>query len=103
MLKLVVHSRAARYIERMDARIKAQLVAKLEQLAKNPTTMSGIKPMAGEWRGSIGSAMEICESSIFMTAPIKRSLSPMSVRAGMHTNDHYAVVLEFLDGPRNSP
>jgi mRNA interferase RelE/StbE len=51
MAKLVVHNRAARYIERMDARIKAQLVAKLEQLAKNPATMPGIKPMAGEWSG----------------------------------------------------
>ena len=32
MAKLVVHSRAARYIERMDARLKLQLVAKLEKL-----------------------------------------------------------------------
>jgi mRNA interferase RelE/StbE len=51
MAKLVVHNRAARYIQRMDARVKAQLVAKLEQLAKNPSTMPGIKPMAGEWAG----------------------------------------------------
>ncbi len=28
MAKLVVHNRAARYIERMDTRVKAQLVAK---------------------------------------------------------------------------
>ena len=51
MPKLVVHRRAARYLERMDARIKGQLVSKLETLAKNPTSMPGVKPMAGEWAG----------------------------------------------------
>jgi len=51
MPKLVVHKRAARYIERMDARIRAQLVAKLEELARNPGAMHGVKPMAGEWAG----------------------------------------------------
>jgi len=51
MPKLVVHRRAARYLERMDAKIKAQLVAKLERLASNPGRMSGVKPMAGEWAG----------------------------------------------------
>jgi mRNA interferase RelE/StbE len=51
MPKLVVHKRAARYVERMDVRIKAQLVAKLQELARSPGTMSGVKPMAGEWAG----------------------------------------------------
>ena len=51
MPKLVVHKRAARYMERMDARIKVQLVAKLTGLAKNPDAMPGVKPMAGEWAG----------------------------------------------------
>lgn len=51
MPRLVVHKRASRYIERMDRRIKAQLIAKLEDLAKNPDAMSGVKPMAGEWVG----------------------------------------------------
>jgi mRNA interferase RelE/StbE len=51
MASLVVHSRAARYMQSMDARIKGQLFAKLEELAKNPTRMSGVKPMAGEWAG----------------------------------------------------
>jgi len=51
MAKLVVHSRAARYIKRMDARTKSQLIAKLEQLSKNPAAMPGVKPMAGEWAG----------------------------------------------------
>jgi len=35
----------------LDARIKAQLKTKLEQLAHNPDLMSGVKPMAGEWAG----------------------------------------------------
>jgi mRNA interferase RelE/StbE len=51
MPKLIVHRRAARYFERMDARIKSQLKAKLEQLAQNPDAMPGVKPMSGEWAG----------------------------------------------------
>ena len=51
MPKVIVHRRAARYLERMDVRIKAQLKTKLEQLAQNPDAMPGIKPMAGEWVG----------------------------------------------------
>ena len=51
MPKIVVHRRAAHYLERMDARIKAQLKRKLEQLALNPEVMPGVKRMAGEWAG----------------------------------------------------
>jgi len=51
MPKLVVHSRAGRYIEKLDARIKSQLIGKLGELAKNPAAMPGVKPMAGEWAG----------------------------------------------------
>lgn len=51
MPTLVVHKRAASYLSRMDARIKAQLIAKLEELAHHPTNMPGVKPMAGEWAG----------------------------------------------------
>jgi mRNA interferase RelE/StbE len=51
MAKLVVHKRAGRYIQRMDARTKSQLIAKLEELAKSPDAMPGVKPMAGEWVG----------------------------------------------------
>jgi len=51
MAKLLVHHRAGRYIERMDARVKAQLKAKLEKLAADPAAMPGVKPMAGEWEG----------------------------------------------------
>jgi mRNA interferase RelE/StbE len=51
MAKLIVHNRAARYIERMNAKTKAQLKSKLEQLAKDPVSMAGVKPMAGGWAG----------------------------------------------------
>ena len=51
MPKLLVHKRAARYLQRMDARIKAQLVTKLGELAQNPDAMPGIKPMSGDWAG----------------------------------------------------
>ena len=51
MPKLVVHKRAARYLQRMDVRIKAQLLARMEELAGNPDSMPGVKPMAGEWAG----------------------------------------------------
>ena len=51
MPKLIVHKRAARYLKRMDARIKAQLVAKLGELAQNPDAMPGVKPMSGDWAG----------------------------------------------------
>ena len=51
MPELVLHRRAARYFERMDERLKAQLRAKLEELAHDPRTMPGVKPMRGEWEG----------------------------------------------------
>ena len=51
MPRLVVHKRAARYLECMDARIKAQLLAKLADLARDPDRMPEVKPMAGEWAG----------------------------------------------------
>jgi mRNA interferase RelE/StbE len=51
MPRLVVHRRAAQYLERIDSKIKAQLVAKLERLALNPRETSGVKAMAGQWEG----------------------------------------------------
>jgi hypothetical protein len=44
MPRLLVHRRAAHYFERMDERAKTQLKAKLEQLAKIPRAMPGVKP-----------------------------------------------------------
>jgi mRNA interferase RelE/StbE len=51
MAQLVLHRRAARYFERLDERLKSQLRAKLDELARDPAAMPGVKPMAGEWRG----------------------------------------------------
>lgn len=51
MSQLLLHRRAARYFERLDERIKAQLRLKLEELASDPSAMPGIKPMQGEWKG----------------------------------------------------
>jgi len=51
MPAIVVHRRAARYFQRMDTRVKRQLKAKLELLARNPDAMPGVKRMAGEWEG----------------------------------------------------
>ena len=51
MPRLLIHKRAARYLDRMDARIRAQVAAKLVELAKNPAAAPNIKAMAGEWAG----------------------------------------------------
>ena len=51
MAQIVLHRRAARYFERMDERIKGQLRDKLEELARDPSSMPGVKPMQGEWKG----------------------------------------------------
>ena len=51
MPQLVLHRRAARYFERLDERIKAQLREKLQAVAHDPMAMPGVKPMAGEWKG----------------------------------------------------
>lgn len=51
MPRLVIHKRAARYLEGMDARARAQLLDKLEALAEDPVAMPGVKPMHGEWKG----------------------------------------------------
>ena len=59
MAELVVHKRAARYLQRMDARTKAQLVSKLGELAQNPDAMPGVKPMFGDWAGHFDCGMAI--------------------------------------------
>ncbi len=51
MATIVVNRRARKYIERMDARIKAQLIAKLEALAQDPENATNVKPMEGEYVG----------------------------------------------------
>jgi mRNA-degrading endonuclease RelE of RelBE toxin-antitoxin system len=51
MAQIVLSKKAAKYVKRMDARIKAQLIAKLEALAADPEHTPGIKPMEGEFEG----------------------------------------------------
>ena len=51
MPQIVLHRRAARYFERLDERIRAQLREKLTALAHDPFHTSGVKPMQGEWKG----------------------------------------------------
>jgi hypothetical protein len=48
MARLVLHRRAAGYFQRLDERLKEQLRAKLEELARDPLAMPGVKPMAGQ-------------------------------------------------------
>ena len=72
MPRLVVHTRAGRYIERLDARIKMQLIGKLEELARNPRVMPGVKPMAGEWTGFYRLRYGNFESFTYTTALTKQ-------------------------------
>jgi mRNA interferase RelE/StbE len=51
MAQIVLHRRAARYFERLDERVKSQLRDKLNELARDPFRMQGVKPMQGEWKG----------------------------------------------------
>lgn len=51
MPEIVLHRRAARYFERLDERMKAQLRSKLEELGRDPLAMPGVKMMQGEWKG----------------------------------------------------
>ena len=51
MYQIVLHRRAARYFERLDAKLQAQLRAKLEALQRDPLAMPGVKAMAGQWKG----------------------------------------------------
>jgi mRNA interferase RelE/StbE len=47
----LLHRRAARYFDRLEERLRAQLREKLEKLARDPLAMPGVKPMQGEWNG----------------------------------------------------
>lgn len=51
MAAIVFHKHAAKYLKRMDERIKAQLIAKLEVLAADPANAPGVKAMEGEFAG----------------------------------------------------
>jgi hypothetical protein len=47
MFEIILHRRAARYFERLEAKLQAQLRTKLEALARDPLAMPGVKAMAG--------------------------------------------------------
>jgi mRNA interferase RelE/StbE len=51
MCQVVLHRRAARYFQRLEAKLQAQLRTKLEALGRDPLAMPGVKAMAGQWRG----------------------------------------------------
>ncbi len=51
MARIVLSRKAVKYLKRMDERIKAQLIAKLEALAAAPDEAANVKPMEGEYEG----------------------------------------------------
>ena len=51
MRELVLHRRTAKYFERLEVRIQTQLRARFAQLAEDPFTVPGVRPMSGEWKG----------------------------------------------------
>lgn len=51
MAEIVLHKNAAKYLKRMDQRIKAQHIAKLEALSQNPGQAANVKVMEGEYEG----------------------------------------------------
>jgi mRNA interferase RelE/StbE len=51
MADIVLSKTAAKYLKRMDARIKAQLVSKLQALAQEPEQTPNVKAMEGEFEG----------------------------------------------------
>jgi mRNA interferase RelE/StbE len=51
MPKLVFHKKAAKYLKRMDARISAQLLTKIQALALNPDEAANVKAMEGDFEG----------------------------------------------------
>jgi mRNA interferase RelE/StbE len=51
MARIVLSKKAGKYLKRMDERIKAQLISKLEGLAGCPDDAAGVKPMEGDYEG----------------------------------------------------
>jgi mRNA interferase RelE/StbE len=51
MAKIGFHRHAQKYLKRMDSRIKAQLLEKLEKLAEDPENAPNVKAMEGEYEG----------------------------------------------------
>ncbi len=53
MARIILHKKAAKYLQRMDARIKAQLLGRLDDLARDPGSATGVKPMEGDFEGCL--------------------------------------------------
>ncbi len=51
MNKVVIHRRAARYMQRLSPSERERVKAALQRLAESPTTYPGMIHMAGEWSG----------------------------------------------------
>lgn len=51
MFQIVLHRRPLRYYKRLDEKVRQQLRARFEALARDPLGAPGVKPMAGEWKG----------------------------------------------------
>jgi len=51
MAQIVLSKRAAKYLKRLDERIKSQLIPKLESLAADPENAPNVKPMEGDFEG----------------------------------------------------
>lgn len=51
MYRVIVHRRAARYLQRLPGPQRERIRALLRDLASAPMDRSDVRPMAGEWAG----------------------------------------------------
>ena len=51
MYRVVVHRRAARYLQRLPHAQRERLQSLLSDLALEPVRRPDVKPMVGEWKG----------------------------------------------------
>jgi mRNA interferase RelE/StbE len=51
MYRVVVHRRAARYLQRLPRAQRERLQSLLSDLALEPVHRPDVKPMVGEWKG----------------------------------------------------
>jgi mRNA interferase RelE/StbE len=51
MYRVVVHRRAARYLQRLPHAQRGRLQSLLSDLALEPVRRPDVKPMVGEWKG----------------------------------------------------
>lgn len=50
-MRVVVHRRAARYLQRLPTQEKNRIVTALQELAGDPLKRPGVKAMLGRWSG----------------------------------------------------